>query len=134
MAKSFICTVDWMHQDRKESINICNVQTFETTFLRWLLYSHRQINVERLKEEIKKIELALKQFNLRFMRISETETPLRDTTDDPRALHLEVSMADSNLARGVFSQVYGSKAMAWPQGVRLRWISAHNTFANAVSA
>lgn len=104
-----------MHWDRKENINICNMQVYEAPILGWFLYSHRQMSVDKIKEEIKKIEPGLKQFNLHFMRISGGK-PVgnRDTKEDSRALGLEASLADSDLARRVFSQVYGTKVTAWP--------------------
>lgn len=35
--KQFISTVDWMHWDRSENINICQVQAYETQIIGWLL-------------------------------------------------------------------------------------------------
>lgn len=132
--KNFIGSVDWMHRDRKEFINICQVQAFETQILGWLLYSHRQLDTDKLKQSIQRIEPALKEFDLRFMRISDGKpTGGRFNSEDPRALHVEVALKDTDLARKVFSQVYGTKVTQWPRGVRMRWIPNHTAYADTKS-
>lgn len=132
--KAFINSVDWMHRDRKENINICQVQAYETQIIGWLLYSHRQIQEKVLKEEICKLEPHLQQFDLRFMRITDGK-PLgdRDSRQEPKALHVEVSTKEADLAKQVFSKVYGTKVTEWPRGIRLRWVPAYTTYANTTS-
>lgn len=92
------------------------------------------MNTDKLKEAIKKVEPHLQQFDLRFMRITDGK-PLgdRESRGEPKSLHVEVSASDAELAKRVFSQIYGTKATAWPRGIRLRWIPAYNTYANTKS-
>ena len=123
--KEFIQNVKWFHDNAGERIYECQVQAFQTKIPCFLLYSTRNLDVDRLKEELSDKIPELKGYHLAWKRIPDgTYAGGRDTSKDPKALLLEVDSSIAQRVKKTLSVVYGNTATEWPLGIRMRYVSA----------
>ena len=68
--------------------------------------------------------------SLRWMRISDGSSwdPDRDTTKDPRAIHIETAVADKDEVKRCLQFLYGSKSKDFPLRIRMRFVPVIQSF------
>jgi hypothetical protein len=98
-ANQMIPKVLWYHHDRKECIAICANQAFEVALSRWLIYSLRAMDTTLLTDTLTKMVGC--PVSLQWIPILDRSRwdPDRDTSKDPRALHVESALDDKEEVR-----------------------------------
>ena len=120
--KELIGNAQWSHSEKKELFRSSSIQACHVDIVGWLLYSTRSMDKETLQATLsQKVGTPL---SLRWMRINDGSPwqKGRNTSDDPRALHIECASSHSHYVETKIRQIYGSKKKKFPLHIRLRFI------------
>lgn len=110
--------LDWYFRERNERIEESKIQSHKTAIPAWFLYSLRSMDVQVLSNTLK--ELFKCEINCRFMRISDgTWSRGRDTSEDPRALHIECAETNAQYVLEQLHKFYGSTVQTFPLGIKM---------------
>jgi hypothetical protein len=129
-SEALLGKITWYHNDRKERVMIAPVQAYEVMLAGWLLYSTRNMDHKLLTLELTrrlKIEVSL-----RWMRISDGTPydPKRDTSKDPRALHIETAAENLYPVQAGLREFYSPSAKSFPFHIRLRFVVPYQSLVN----
>jgi hypothetical protein len=104
----------WYHKERKERIAVSYIQASKVALLGWLCFSLRAMDTALLTETIGK--LIKRPISLRWMRISDGSAwdPDRDTSKDPRAIHVKTALANREEVKQCLHCLYGSTSKKFP--------------------
>ena len=128
-----LSNVGWFHQERKEYFAIASLQCFQLAVIGFLLYTLRHTDPEPLIESIKaKCE---KPVSMRWMRIADGAKydPNRDTTEDPRALHIECAHEHMEEVKETVRALWGSSSKSFPLGTQYRFVAQRTSLLDTES-
>lgn len=121
--EELLSNTTWYHKPRKELIRIASIQAPAVALVGWLLYSTKHTDGRRLKEALETYTGC--EIALRFMRISDGAKydSNRDTSLDPKALHVETAKPNKELVKSALRRIYGSDAKKFPLHLRMRFVA-----------
>ena len=122
--KELIGNAEWFHSNNKELFRPSSIQACHVDIVGWLLYSTRSMDKERLQETL--TQAIGEQVSVRWMRINDGSGWVkgRDTSQDPRALHIECDAHLSNKIELSIKTIYGTSSNTFPLHVRMRFVPA----------
>ena len=128
-----LANVGWFHQERKEYFAVASLQCFQSAVIGFLLYTLRHTDPEPLMESMK--TLCDKPVSMRWMRISDGAkyNPNRDTTEDPRALHIECAQEDLDEVKETARTLWGSSVTQFPLGTQYRFVAQRTSLLDTES-
>ena len=122
----FLGNIEWYHQNQNERIQEASLQCFQSEILGYLLYSLRSTDADAIKQALS--ERIGKPISVRFMRISDGAKyeEKRDTSKDPKALHIECDKEDSEAIYAKIRKIYGTSQTQFPLGIKFRFVPYRN--------
>ena len=114
----FLGNIEWYHQNQNERIQEASLQCFQSEILGYLLYSLRSTDAEAIKQALS--TLIGKPISVRYMRINDGSKyeAARDTSRDPKALHIECDKEDAESIYTKIRTIYGTKQTKFPLGIK----------------
>ena len=114
----------WYHSEKKELFRKSAIQACHIDIIRWLLYSTRSTDKERLQDVLSNI--VEHDISIRWMRINDGSgwQKDQDTSNDPRALHIECAASISRQVEIKIRKIYSSNQTTFPLHTRLRFVPA----------
>ena len=128
-----LANVGWFHQERKEYFSIASLQCFQSAVIGFLLYTLRHTDPEPLLESIK--AHCDKPVSMRWMRIADGSKydPNKDTSEDPRALHIECASEDLAEVKDTVRNLWGSSVTQFPLGTQYRFVAQRSSLLDTES-
>ena len=122
----FLGNIEWYHQNQNERIQEASLQCFQSEILGYLLYSLRSTDADAIKQALS--EAVGKPLSVRFMRINDGAKyeENRDTSKDPKALHIECDKEDAEAIYSRIRMIYGTKQKKFPLGIKFRFVPYRN--------
>ena len=114
---------EWFLKEHKMGIFLKTLQVEATSQMGWLLYSTNTLDIKCLSEvltdECRGIQIALR---FKYINTDKYE-PDKDERKKWMAIHIEVDKTVEKQAARRLSKIYGSSAIAFPLGIRMRLVS-----------
>ena len=117
---------EWFHTAKKELFRMADIQSSHVDIIGWLLYSTRGMDKEKLQATLQNI--VKEEISIRWMRINDGSPYVknRNTTDDPRAFHIECASVHTEKVETAFRRIYSTAATSFPLHVRMRYVPSVN--------
>ena len=114
----------WCHSKKKELFRKSAIQACHIDIIGWLLYSTRSTDKVRLQDKL--TDIVEQDISICWMRINggSGRQKDRDTSNDPRVLHIECASSVSRQVEVKMRKLYSSKQTKFPLHTRLRFVPA----------